>query len=230
MGCWYSVIRMTGPVNTPPKGDRDEQQEASDVHHWTGLMPRPSAVRPGTHVCRTNSESRPVRPFAFELTCARVLGRKRARFRVRCGAHSQPLLRMISAHEQRPPGFAAISRGDPGHGPPESSRALADQLLPLFYDDLKRMAHRERNRVGAGATLQTTALVNEAYMKLRGSRTAGTTMRISFAPPHSPCATRWSIMQSRAWQDKRGDGAPHVSITGALDVANRGRRLDARPE
>ncbi len=31
------------------------------------------------------------------------------------------------------------------------------------------MARRERNRVGAGATLQTTALVNEAYMKLRGS-------------------------------------------------------------
>src|SRR3954465_14605936 len=53
---------------------------------------------------------------------------------------------------------------------PADERALADQLLPLFYDDLKRLAHRERSRVGAGATLQTTALVNEAYLKLRGTR------------------------------------------------------------
>ena len=50
---------------------------------------------------------------------------------------------------------------------PAEARALADQLFPLFYDDLRRLAHRERHRVGAGATLQTTALVNEAYLKLR---------------------------------------------------------------
>jgi hypothetical protein len=35
--------------------------------------------------------------------------------------------------------------------PPEV-RALADQMTPLFYDDLKRLAHRERHRVGAGNT------------------------------------------------------------------------------
>lgn len=49
-------------------------------------------------------------------------------------------------------------------------RALADELLPLFYDELKRMAHRVRGRYGGGATLETTALVHEAYLKLRGSR------------------------------------------------------------
>jgi len=53
---------------------------------------------------------------------------------------------------------------------PGEVRALANELMPLFYDDLKRVAHRERRRVGAGATLQTTALVNEAYLKLRGSQ------------------------------------------------------------
>ncbi len=51
----------------------------------------------------------------------------------------------------------------------EAVSQLADQLLPLFYDDLKRLAHRERGRLAAGSTLQTTALVNEAYLKLRGS-------------------------------------------------------------
>ena len=40
---------------------------------------------------------------------------------------------------------------------PAEVRALADQLIPLFYDDLRRLAHRERSRVGASATLQTTA-------------------------------------------------------------------------
>jgi RNA polymerase sigma factor (TIGR02999 family) len=49
-------------------------------------------------------------------------------------------------------------------------RALADELLPLFYDELKRVAHRVRGRYGAGATLQTTALVHEAYLKLRGAK------------------------------------------------------------
>src|SRR5262249_43535300 len=50
---------------------------------------------------------------------------------------------------------------------PADARALADQLFPLFYDDLRSLAHRERHRVGAGVTMQTTALVNEAYLKLR---------------------------------------------------------------
>jgi hypothetical protein len=52
---------------------------------------------------------------------------------------------------------------------PLETRGLADQLMPLFYDDLKRLAHRERSRVGAGQTLQTTALVNEVYQTARHS-------------------------------------------------------------
>ena len=47
-------------------------------------------------------------------------------------------------------------------------RALADELLPTFYAELKRLARRERSRVGTGTgtgtTLQTTALVHEAYL------------------------------------------------------------------
>jgi RNA polymerase sigma factor (TIGR02999 family) len=54
-------------------------------------------------------------------------------------------------------------------GVPAAVRLLADQLLPLFYADLKRLAHRERVRVGAGATLQTTALAHETYLKMRSS-------------------------------------------------------------
>ena len=101
---------------------------------------------------------------------------------------------------------------------PDASRALADQLIPLFYDDLKRMAHRERNRVGAGATLQTTALVNEAYMKLRGS--GGWNNDAHFIRA-AALAMRHALVNHALARlaGKRGDGAPHVSITAALDVA-----------
>lgn len=52
---------------------------------------------------------------------------------------------------------------------PSAVRSLADELLPIFYADLKLLARRERSRVGAGGTLHTTALVHEAYLKLRGT-------------------------------------------------------------
>jgi RNA polymerase sigma factor (TIGR02999 family) len=44
---------------------------------------------------------------------------------------------------------------------------VARELLPLLYQDLRRIARRERYRVSAGGTLQTTALIHEAYLKLQ---------------------------------------------------------------
>lgn len=97
-------------------------------------------------------------------------------------------------------------------------RALADQLLPLFYDDLKRLAHRERSRVGAGVTMQTTALVNEAYLKLRGSGGWNTDEHFLRA---AALAMRHALVNHALARltSKRGEGAPHVSLTGAKDVA-----------
>ena len=45
-------------------------------------------------------------------------------------------------------------------------RRAAEELFPLLYNDVQRLAHRERRRVRAGETLQTTALIHEAYLKL----------------------------------------------------------------
>ena len=97
-------------------------------------------------------------------------------------------------------------------------RALADQLLPLFYDDLKKLAHRERSRVGAGATLQTTALVNEAYLKLRGAGGWNTDEHFLRA---AALAMRHALVNHAIARlaAKRGDGASHVSITEGLGVA-----------
>jgi RNA polymerase sigma factor (TIGR02999 family) len=49
---------------------------------------------------------------------------------------------------------------------PEEVRRAAEQLFPLLYDEVSRLAHRERSRVRAGETMRTTALINEAYLKL----------------------------------------------------------------
>jgi len=49
---------------------------------------------------------------------------------------------------------------------PEKVRRAAEQLFSLLYADVSRLAHRERSRVRAGETLRTTALINEAYLKL----------------------------------------------------------------
>ena len=97
-------------------------------------------------------------------------------------------------------------------------RGLADQLIPLFYDDLKRLAHRERSRVGAGATLQTTALVNEAYLKLRGARSWNTDVHFLRA---AALAMRHALVNHAVARlaGKRGDGAIPLPITAALDVA-----------
>jgi RNA polymerase sigma factor (TIGR02999 family) len=54
----------------------------------------------------------------------------------------------------------AIQRGDP---------AAADQLLPVLYDELRRLAACRMARESPGQTLQATALVHEAYLRLVGT-------------------------------------------------------------
>ena len=52
-----------------------------------------------------------------------------------------------------------------GRGPDGDQRALA-RLTPIVYDELHRLAHYYMKREQAGHSLQTTALVNDAYMRL----------------------------------------------------------------
>jgi RNA polymerase sigma-70 factor, ECF subfamily len=69
---------------------------------------------------------------------------------------------------------------DPTDGQGEVTRLLhaavggdqeaLDRLVPLVYEDLHRLAHRQLGREGGGHTLQTTGLVHEAYMKLAGGK------------------------------------------------------------
>jgi RNA polymerase sigma-70 factor (ECF subfamily) len=51
----------------------------------------------------------------------------------------------------------------------QGNKAALDRLTPLVYDEIRRIAHRYVQREREGQTLQTTALVNEAYLRLAGS-------------------------------------------------------------
>src|SRR6516164_3009087 len=53
--------------------------------------------------------------------------------------------------------LSAIERGDP---------AAAEQLLPLVYDELRKLAAQKLARDKPGQTIQATALVHEAYLRL----------------------------------------------------------------
>ena len=98
------------------------------------------------------------------------------------------------------------------------ARSLADTLFPLFYDELRRLAHGERHRVGAGATLQTTALVNEAYLKLRRGQGWSTDVHFLRA---CALAMRHALVNHAAARhaDKRGSGMEALPLTSALDIA-----------
>src|SRR5215813_1481280 len=56
--------------------------------------------------------------------------------------------------------LSAIERGDPN---------AAGELLPLVYDELRKLATHKMAREAAGQTLQPTALVHEAYLRLVGA-------------------------------------------------------------
>jgi RNA polymerase sigma factor (TIGR02999 family) len=92
-------------------------------------------------------------------------------------------------------------------------RAALDALFPLVYEELSRLAHRQRRRWSGDFTLTTTALVHEAYLKLAGQRQLPTESRAHFlgiasrAMRHILC----NYARDRRRQ-KRGGGQPHVPL------------------
>jgi RNA polymerase sigma factor (TIGR02999 family) len=97
-------------------------------------------------------------------------------------------------------------------------QSLADELVPLFYADLKRLARRERARFRAGATMQTTVLVNETYLKLRSAKGWNDDGHFLRAAALAMRHVLVSHAEARR-AAKRGAGAEHLSLTAAADVA-----------
>jgi len=97
------------------------------------------------------------------------------------------------------------------------ARLIAAELLPAFYDQLKHIAQRARSRLGGNQTLQTTALVHEAYLRLRHS--ARFTDETHFLRA-AALAMRHALINYAAARvaEKRGGGQLHLTLSSAEAV------------
>ena len=100
--------------------------------------------------------------------------------------------------------------------------ALA-RLTPLVYDQLHRLAGRYMRREQAGHTLQTTALLNEAYIRLVDSSRVGWQNRAHFYAVAAQLMRRVLIdfARSRRYQ-KRGGDWYRVTLSEGIPIASRG--------
>src|SRR5919197_2138431 len=97
-----------------------------------------------------------------------------------------------------------------------------DRLMPLVYDELRRLAHRYMSRERAGHTLQTTALVNEAYLRLVNWREVRWQNRAHFFAVSAQMMRRILVDFARDRQYlKRGGGALRVSLAEAASLTEQ---------
>lgn len=102
-----------------------------------------------------------------------------------------------------------------------------EQLMPLVYQELHRLAHRYMAGEQPGRTLQTTALVHEVYLRLVDVKSVDWQDRAHF---YGLCARMMrrilvDFARARNYQ-KRGGGAAHVQLEEALTVsADHGSEL-----
>jgi RNA polymerase sigma factor (TIGR02999 family) len=95
--------------------------------------------------------------------------------------------------------------------------AAREQLVPIVYEELRRLAHHYMRGERAGHTLQTTALVNEAYLRLAGIDALRWRDRAHFFAMAATLMRRVLVDYARQrGREKRGAG---VSVTSLVEHA-----------
>jgi len=101
----------------------------------------------------------------------------------------------------------------------QGERGAFDRLMPLVNGELRRLARRHMAREAPGHTLQATALVNEAYIRLVEVHQVQWQNRAHFFAMAGRMMRRILVDSARArGSRKRGDGARRVSLDEALLV------------
>lgn len=96
----------------------------------------------------------------------------------------------------------------------KGDRAALDEMLPLVYGELKRLASYYLSQERAGHTLQTTALVHEAYMRLVNQEHVNWKNRAHFLGVAAEMMRRILVNHARdRVAAKRGGGAKRVSLS-----------------
>lgn len=94
-----------------------------------------------------------------------------------------------------------------------------EQLVPIVYQELRRLAHYHLRRERSGHTLQTTALVHEVYLRLCGGEDPQWEDRAHFFAVSARTMRRILVDYARRrGADKRGAEAVHVGIDEALTI------------
>jgi RNA polymerase sigma factor (TIGR02999 family) len=100
--------------------------------------------------------------------------------------------------------LSAIERGDP---------MAASQLLPLVYEELRRLATERLAQEKPGQTLQATALVHEAFLRLVGNQDPGWNSRGHFVAAAAEAMRRILIENARRKRsDRRGGGRERFEL------------------
>src|SRR5262245_6349987 len=108
----------------------------------------------------------------------------------------------------------------------EGDQSAFDQLAPLVYEELRRLAHHHMRRENPGHMLQTTALVNESYLRLVDLKRVRWQNRAQFFAITAQLMRRILVdfARSRHYQ-KNGGAARQVSLDEAAMVA-KGRSAE----
>jgi len=95
-----------------------------------------------------------------------------------------------------------------------------EDVLPLVTYQLRQMAHAQMRREGENHTLQTTALINEAYLKLIEQKNVRWENRSHFFAIAAKVMRRILLDHAKArLRGKRGAGVAHVEFTEAEDIS-----------
>ena len=107
----------------------------------------------------------------------------------------------------------------------EGGRAALDQLIPLVYADLRRVAAAQMRREAGGQSLQPTALVHEVYVRLVDQRHVKWRNRAHFFGAAANLMRRILVDHARArLAEKRGGGLERVTLVG--DESMESPRID----
>src|SRR6202049_4489384 len=94
----------------------------------------------------------------------------------------------------------------------DGDQSALNGLTPIVYEELRRLAHHYMERERPGHTLQTTALVNEAYMRLVDYKRMQWQDRAHFFAVAAQVMRRILVDHARRHNLKRGGGVQHVSL------------------
>jgi RNA polymerase sigma-70 factor (ECF subfamily) len=100
----------------------------------------------------------------------------------------------------------------------DGDRAALDRLTPIVYDEHRRLASRYMRSERTGHSLQTTALVNEAYMRLVDYKSMQWQNRAHFFAVSAQLMRRILVDHARRHNLKRGGGVQHVSFEDTAEV------------